>query len=450
VSARSALAGAFLLTLPLVSPRLRGADEIEHFVYLRSLLFDGDLDFGNEYAHFVAADPVGLAGFAATFLERREPATGRFLNFAPVGAALLWSPFYLLAHAGVLAARALGAGVAADGYSAPYQAAVAYASALYGWLGLLLVHHLLARRADVGEPAAGLAVAALWLATPVLYYTTVAPGFAHACSLLSVGALLALWFRARERDSALDWALAGAAGGLAGLVREQDLFFLVVPAADLAWRLLGRGGARAALTRGGLLAAAALLAFLPQLLAYRALNGRFGPTTLVARKMTWSSPHLLEVLFDPGHGLYLWAPLLLLATLGLAPAAARARRATLLLALGLAVQAWINGSVESWHLAGAFGARRFVSATPVFAWGLAALLAAALPRLGLRATALALACFAWWNVSLMVQFGLRLMDRQRLAWPQVALNQVREVPRVLGRTAWLYLTDRERLVREAR
>lgn len=443
-----ALAGLFLLTLPLVTPRIRGADEIEHFAYLRSAVFDRDLDFGNEYRHFVAADPEGLAGFEATFLGRREPTTGRFLNFAPVGSALLWSPFYLLAHGGVLAAHALGANVAAEGYSRPYQSAVGYASALYAFLGLLLVHDLLVRRAGIAESTATWTVAALWMGTPLLYYMTIAPGFAHANSVFAVSLLLVLWFRARERQRLLDWALVGAAGGLAGLVREQDLFFLVVPGADLAWRLLAGRELALVLRRGVVMGVAAGAAFLPQLLAYQLLNGRFGPTPLVARKMTWSSPHLLEVLVDPGHGLFMWTPLLLLAVAGLAPAARRNREATLLLALGLVVQAWINGSVESWHLAGAFGARRFVSASAVFAWGLAAGVAAARARLGARPTAVALALCAWWNVSLMVQFGLRLMDRQRLEWPRVAVNQVTEVPLRIGRTAWLFLTDRERLVRE--
>ena len=64
------------------------------------------------------------------------------------------------------------------------------------------------------------------------------------------------------------------------------------------------------------------------------------------------------------------------------------------------------------------------------------------------AVAAALGVFVWWNVSLMVLFGLKLMDRQRLEWPRVAVSQVREVPPRLARVAWLFLTDRERLVRE--
>src|SRR5215217_4714258 len=95
------LVAALLLTLPLVTPKIRGADEIEYFSYLRSAAFDRDLEFGNEYQHFYDADPAGLAGFKATFLDGREPQTGRHINFAPLGSALLWSPFYLLAHLGV-------------------------------------------------------------------------------------------------------------------------------------------------------------------------------------------------------------------------------------------------------------------------------------------------------------------------------------------------------------
>jgi len=454
---RRSLVVLFLLTLPLVTPKVRGADEIEYFSYLRSLVFDHDVEFGNEYDRFYAADPQGLAGFKRTFLDRRENDTGRHINFAPLGCALLWSPFYLLAHAGVLAARAFGARVAADGFSFPYVAAVGYASALYGLAGLLLVHDMLADHGRMPEPAATLSVASLWLGTPLLYYMTLAPAFSHAPGVFAVALLVWLSLRAAARGSGgaramdasvWDWAAVGAAGGLAALVREQDGLFLIIPAAFLLHLAIAGRSWGAALARAVAMGSAALLAFSPQLLAYRALTGRFGPSRLVARKMTWSSPHLLQVLFDPGHGLFAWSPLLLVATGGLVYLVWRRRDLTVvLLALALLLQVWINGAVESWTQAGAFGSRRFVSSTPVFAWGLAAVLAA-VPARRFRLAVLTLVLFGWWNVGLMVQFGLRLMDRQRLEWPRVAVNQVSEVPRHLARAAWLFFTDRERLVRE--
>jgi len=448
VSGRKALLLLFLVTLPLVTLRIRGSDEIQYFAVLRSAVIDHDLEYGNEYRHFYELDPRGLEGFGHTFLERLEPRTGRHISFAAVGSALLWAPFYLLAHAGVLLADGLGAGVPADGYARPYVVAVCYASALYGFAGLLLIHDVLVRRAGIGEPAASGSVAVLWLATPILYYLAVAPAFAHAGSLFAVSLMLWLWLRAREHDTPWAWAAVGAAAGLAGLVREQDVFFAVVPAADLLRRALRSGGWRDTALRLAAFGAAAAALFTLQLATYHAVNGGWGPSTLVARKMSWSSPHLLAVLFDPGHGLFPWTPLLLPACCGLVLAARRQRDITLLLVLGLLVQAWVGGSVESWTQAGAFGSRRFVGSSLIFAWGLAPLLEWLRPRLGRFGLGALLAVFMWWNVSLIVQFGLKLMDRQRLEWPRVAVNQVREVPWRLGRVAWLYLTDRERLVRE--
>jgi hypothetical protein len=446
---RRALAVLFVLTLPLVTPRIRGADEIEYFSYLRSLAFDRDVDCANEYSYFVDRDPRGLAGFRETFLERREAATGRPINFASLGPALLWSPLYAVAHVLVRAARALGSAVPADGFAWPYAAAAAYGSALYGFLGLLLAHDALGKDGRFGEPASSLAIAALWLGTPVLYYLTLAPAFSHGCALFAVSLTLWLWLRAVRRDgSPADWVLVGLAGGLAGLVREQDALYLVVPGAWAAWNAVRSRELVRGLVRILAMAAAAALVFVPQLLAYRALNGRFGPSTLVTRKLDPLSPHFLQVLADPGHGLFVWAPLIALAAAGLLARALRRDAVAVFLALGLLLQVWINGAVESWSQAGAFGSRRFVSATPLFAWGLAALLAAVLPRVRAGLAAATLGVFVWWNVSLMVQFGLRLMDRQRLEWPRVAVNQVREVPPRLARVLWLFLTDRERLVRE--
>ncbi len=452
---RRLLALVFLLTLPLVTPRLRASDEIEYFAYLRSLAFDRDLDFENEYRHFYEQNPEALRGFHHTFLELRDEVTGRRLNFGPLGSALLWSPFYLLAHLLVLGAQASGfSSVPADGLSWPYVAAACYGSALLSFLGLLLTHDALRRFLHVEDRAATASILALWLGSPLLYYVTVAPGFSHAPGLFAVALLVWLTLRewAEPSEKLLRFAWIGAVGGLCALVREQDGLFLVMPALLLAFRALGdpdRGRAIVVLLlRGLVMAAAALAAFVPQLLAYRALYGGFHPSPIVRQKMHYWSPHFFDVLFDPGHSLFFWSPVLLVAAGSLAYAALRKERAYALALCGLLAQVWICGSIQSWSQNGAFGMRRFISATPCFALGLAPLAAALLARGAQRALWLGMAFFAWWNVSLMVQFGLKLMDRQKLEWPKVAVQQVTEVPKRLARVAFLFFTDREALVRE--
>jgi hypothetical protein len=67
-----------------------------------------------------------------------------------------------------------------------------------------------------------------------------------------------------------------------------------------------------------------------------------------------------------------------------------------------------------------------------------------------RTQKIVVALAIWWNVSLMVQFGLKLMDRQRLDWPGVAIRQVSEVPPRILNTAKLYFTDQDALLRGPR
>ena len=116
---------------------------------------------------------------------------------------------------------------------------------------------------------------------------------------------------------------------------------------------------------------------------------------------------------------------------------------------GLASQVYIYGAVDSWTQAGGFGARRFVGATIIFAvWGatLFAIVESRLRRVGVVALA---SVFMLWNVGLMVQFGLGLMNRDRLIWREVVNDQFREVPPRLVSVLDRYLFARDELAGSA-
>jgi hypothetical protein len=442
------LVGVFLLTLPAVTTRIYASDEVQYFAYLRSLWFDGDVSFENEYRSFYDRGVAADALFHETFLERTTE-TGRRINFATIGCAVLWSPFYAAAD---LYVRATG-GVR-DGYSPPYVKAVAWASACYGLLGLLIAARLAQQLTDRGTAAAAITA----LGTPLVFYVYVAPPMSHACSAFAVALFLWTWWHVRERWSAWGGAGPGLAAALMGMVREQDLFFVAGPVVDglltLAerWRMEDRRGA-GDLVRAGLAAIVALgLGLLPQLAAYVALNGYPGPSRLVRRKMTWTAPHALEVLASPQHGLLVWTPLAAIAGLGLlalalsrgdTERARRRRRFGFCALVMIAAQVYVAGSVESWTVAGAFGQRRFVAATVLLTAGIGAALAAAAAWRATRlvlATALALS--VWWNLGLAIQFGAGLMDRQRLEPARNAYVSFVELPRRLPSLVYRYLFDR--------
>jgi hypothetical protein len=449
------LAVVFVVSLPMVTTRLYASDEIEYFAYLRSLYFDRDVSFENEYRYFYDRNIARSAGFHETFLER-ETAAGRRVNYATMGSAVLWLPFYAAADAYT---RATGT-FEADGFSRPYISAVAYGSALYGFLAILL--SIRAARLLLGHELRGssiLAGLAIWIGTPLLFYMYVAPGFAHACSAFAVALFVNVWLRVRERWSAKGASVLGLSVALMAMVREQDAFLALAPAVDFAWTALpafvsGSPGSRLPVLRTAIVGVVAFLAgYTPQLLAYTALNGYPGPAEHVSRKMAWYSPHALQVLASPNHGFLLWTPLALIAMAGLL--ALRDTRMRLLLLLAAATQVYVAGSVASWTVAGAFGQRRFVCLTPILVIGLAAVWdrvrgralrrRPANPRAGwgrLAFGAAVVACI-WWNVALMALFATRQMDRQRLELARNAYDAFVTIPLSAPSLAYRYLTDRE-------
>lgn len=425
----------FVLCLPLLDPRIYAVDSVEYYAYLPSLLFDGDLDFTNEYTRLDSMYP--RAGIATGLLNRRDPLTDRPINVAPIGTAILWAPFFLVTHAGVLIARAFGMHVAADGFSPAYIRAIAFATACYGLLGLLLCYRL-ARRFTGVWPAT-VAVVLCLLATPVVFFMYVSPPWSHVPALFVTALFIVFWLETRGRRSARQWLMLGLLGGLLTLCREQLGLFMVLPALeglfDYATLIAGRRWAamRGLVVRHLLFLLAIALALVPQFLAYRFLNGRWGPSSHVSGKLDWLSAHFLATLIDPAHGAFLWTPIWLFALLGLALLWRRDRRLALMLAAAFIAQVYLNGAFLTWHLSGSFGFRRLIEATPIFVLGLALLLdRLRLPRpvvVGLGVLLVA------WNFGLIAQWSLpprpiraglvwKGMLQRQLALPSEALEKL--------------------------
>jgi len=449
----------FLLSLPAVTVRFYASDEIEYFAYLRSMWFDGDLSFDNEYRYFYDRGIARGWRFKETFLDG-ETATGLRLNFAPVGSAILWSPFYVLTDAGVRVARSAGVPVLADGYSKPYIASIVYASALYGFLAIVLSAYA-ASRVVGSTGAASAAALSVWVGTPILFYMYLAPGFSHACSAFAVATFVVLWLHVRRDWSVPGVVALGAAAALMGMVREQDVFIAVGPAIDFMISM--SRGVRAGMVRlPGAAARAAIgtgafaLCFLPQVLSYLVLFGKAAPSPTVQGKMTWTSPHIWHVLASPANGLLFWTPLALPALVGLmwlavrrAPLEAagrvppRERRYIALICLVMVMtQMYVGGAVDTWAGAGSFGQRRLVGLTVFFVLGLTMLLVAVRNRWTTYGAYVFVALAVWWNLGLTAQFGAGLMNRQHLEPARNAYHNFVTIPRGLPALTYRYLLDR--------
>ena len=428
------------------------------------------MSFENEYRYFYASNIAQSEGYYQTFLER-QTGIGRRVNYATIGSAILWSPFYAVAD---LWTRSTGG--TADGFSSAYIRAVAYGSAFYGFLAVLL--SIRAARVVLGaednrrsrdqenfkqtpdlltscrERSSLIAGVAVWLGTPLLFYMYVAPPFSHAVSAFGVAVFVTVWLHVRREWTPRGTLALGLCAALIAMIREQDIFIVLGPAVDfvLAWSTPRRSRWVAAAASG---VAGFLVGYAPQLIAYNGLNGYPGPASHVTRKMFWYAPHGLQVLFSPDHGFFFWTPLAVLAIVGLVMIAVGAgfsrpetRRIALCALIMIASQVYVAGSVASWTVAGAFGQRRFVCLTSILAIGLAGLWHARPEDRAYRSvvTAVLIVCI-WWNIALMAQFATGLMDRQRLQPWRNAYNAFVTLPLELPSLVYRYLTDRDSFYR---
>ncbi|MGE0705401.1 MAG: hypothetical protein AB7P22_15850, partial [Vicinamibacterales bacterium] len=229
------LAAVFLCSLPAVTTRIYASDEVQYFSYLRSIWFDRDVSFENEYRFFYDEGITDSTGIHETFLERRTE-TGRRINFGTVGSALLWAPFYAATDWTLLALGRTDA-PARRGLTHPYIAAVSYASAVYGFLAVICAAVLVRQVTGLGTWPAGI----IWLGTPLLFYMYVAPPMSHACSAFAVSVFLLAWLRARTTWSAGWLAVLGVLAALMAMVREQDAFVVAGPLVDFIWAFATRG-----------------------------------------------------------------------------------------------------------------------------------------------------------------------------------------------------------------
>jgi hypothetical protein len=453
-----ALVLLFALSLPAVTARLYSSDEVEYFSYLRSLWFDRDVSFENEYRYFYDHQIAQSADFHRTFLEL-QTATGRRINYGTIGCAMLWAPFYAGGDAVARGLRAAGRDVAVDGYSRPYVAAVAYGSAFYGFAAIVL--GIGAARRVVGTCTLGTGLA-VWAGTPLLFYMYIAPPFSHACSAFAVALFVTVWLHVRRAWTIQGAVALGLAGALMAMVREQDLFFVCGPVLDFGLQALGSRTSRP-IRIAALGTAAFVVGYLPQLLAYQALNGSPRPSPLVTRKMSWHAPHALQVLGSPEHGFLVWTPLAVLCLAGLVllavgrgpkpeaaghpevrlePDPVDRRRIGACVLLMVALQVYVSGAVESWTVAGAFGQRRFIALTILLVIGLAALRGAFRARAARAVIATAIALCVWWNLALMAEFGTSMMDRQRLEPRRNAYDAFVTLPRMAPELLHRYFTHR--------
>lgn len=400
---RAGLVLAALFTIGLALQLQLGArlqsDGFYYFAYLRSLAFDRDVNFMNDYRL------LGLGDKTYLFQPTR---TGHAESAWTIGPAIVWSPFFAAGHVVASSLRASGRDVATDGTSFPYRQAVCVAGLFYGLLGCWFAYRfaLMFFPARIAGAAVFLTVAGSFMA----WYLVKEPSMTHAPSMAAVAGFAWLWARTRDDRSLRMWAALGLLAGFMALIRWQNVLFALLPGLDALAALVSaaRAGDRAKL-RHTLAGSAAFLAcvfagFLPQMLAWNAMYGSLIARSPVGPQVRWTDPHLTDIVWSARNGLFSTAPILYLGAIGLA-AFAVARPAVGVPALAaIGVMIYFNACIQDWWGSAGYGGRRFDGTIPFFALGLAAFVHHAsrvVQRHAVGSVLALLALFAIWNAALM-------------------------------------------------
>jgi len=446
-----------LFTLPLANPWVRG-DGVGYYAYARSLIIEHRLDFAKDWQHGNESFMMGRVGADGRVHSTEYTKTGHIANIWSIGPSLLWAPFLIATHAGVLLCDRLGAHVTADGFSDPYLITMACATAIYGFLGLWLSFSLARKYFD--ERWAFLATLGIWWGSSLPVYMYFNPSWSHAHSAFAVALFLWYWDRTRGERTIAQWIVLGLVSGLMVDVYYPNGVVLVVPLLE-AITQYGRDwnspeGRRSEIprlfVRHVMYVTVFIAALLPTFISRQIIFGSPLRTGYPAMQgWSWGAPPLWNVLFSSDHGMLSWTPILIFALVGLFLFwQVDPYFANYLIVAFLAFYAVVCLHPD-WDGLSSFGNRFFVSLTPLFVLGLSSFFGWLTRAWNERRAAIlapcALTLFIAWNMGLIFQWGTHLIPaRGPISWRDPAYNQVAVVPVQAAHTLRAYLTRRNQLM----
>lgn len=450
----------FVLTLPLLNPWVRG-DGVGYYAYARAPLIEHSLDFTHDYQS--ANESFRKARCDATGQPKAEfrTRTGHLDNHFTVGPAILWSPFLLLAHSGVLFARTLGIHVAANGFSAPYRYAIAFATGLYGFLALFLSFRLASKY--VGPTWSFVATLTIWWASSLPVYMYFNPSWSHAHSAFMVALFLWYWEQTRDARNARQWVVLGFITGLMLNVYYANLMVVTVVLVEAVWQhaeILRKAREEhnrsfSLLSRQFLFGVVVCMCLLPTFVSRSIVyGGPFETGYLSIRNFLWSSPVFLQLLFSANHGLLSWTPVLILSLIGSILFIPVNHRIGVPFLAAIVTFYLFFSLYPDWAGISSFGNRFFISLTALFIFGLGVTLKTiavrfSQQRMALLVFVMVLSCFVLWNLGMIYQWGTHLIPaRGPISFTEVAYNQFHVVPRQIGSQLTSYFLRRSDVMQQ--
>lgn len=349
-------------------------DVVSYYAYLPATFIEHDLTLS-----FTDHEHVG------TYWPEILPDGSKVIKTS-MGVAVMYSPFFFMAHA---VAPALGH--AADGFSVPYAFALQLAGLFYAVLGLLLLRRVLRRY--FADWVTALTLLVIGLCTNLYWYSLYEAPMSHVFSfcLFALFALLTeLW---HERPTVWRSIATGFTLGLISLIRPTNalvvFYFLLYgiwskESFRNKWNLMLKSWWKLLL-----MAVAVLLVWVPQLAYWHYNTGHWFFYSYGSReRFFFGDPKIVEGLFSFRKGWLVYTPIMLFSLVGFVPLYRRYRTHFWPLLIFLALNLYVVFSWWCWWYGGSCGMRALIESYALLALPLAAWIEWITSRKGLLRVAL--------------------------------------------------------------
>lgn len=327
------------------------ADARYYYSYTHSAVKDFDLNFTNEYKDLNAGGFPNSVGYPT--------------NFYPPGVSLFWIPGFFTAD---MFAKSINIFIpnliSTKGYGFFYQFFAGATSTFLGVLGLFLVYQLL--KDYFSNIIALISTSALFFTTNLFFYTAVEPINSHAVSFF-ISSLFVFYFLKNEKDKHY-YVTLGLIGGVAGLIRTQDLLILILPVIKI---FLEKTKLSTLITYFLQLSSGALITFLPQILLWNFFFNTFWYSPYLDSGFNFFKPQFIHVLFNTQNGLFMLTPSILTAVIGLLTFRKRKNSIFLYSITYFLLQLYLISSWSVYTQGGSYSIRMIITTYPLLIFGLA-------------------------------------------------------------------------------
>jgi hypothetical protein len=341
-------------------------DGVAYCSYLPTLILDGDLNFWNQYAASGVITREMIHGATIS-------SNGHVVMLWGVGAALLWMPFWLLGHLLTMIAAALHQSWTPNGFTFYYNFGIRFGTAVMALSALALNIRYSREYCSARSAVAGVLLTAI--GTPFYWYTFHFADYAHIPAALSISLFLIVWQIYRTERAKTYGFLLGLLGGLIMMIKPNQVFVFLFPIAMwlAQWK---KESFNALLKQAGWMFLGAIVAFGIQIWIWQILFGNpLGPILEKGVRHYYGffagRFWLVDVLSSSYHGLFFFSPLLICSFVGLILLLKVDRIMAVPSLIILILQILLMANERYFWEGTAFGLRRMVDWTPLFALGTA-------------------------------------------------------------------------------